>query len=94
MAEIVRVNFKLYDAVALINLRYDNQSYPAGAELGIRETDIAELADERHYVEMKERPEQEQESTTPPPKQEEQKQEQQQEEQKTEEEGSNQKEGE
>lgn len=93
MAEVVRVNFKLYKAIALINVRYDGQSYQEGEELSIRETDIEELADERHYVEMKERPDEQnnkdQEDNIPP------KQEQQEEHQEEKvEEGKDQEEGE
>jgi disulfide oxidoreductase YuzD len=65
MAKIVNVNFKLYKSTALVNIAYDGVSYKEGQELSIRETDIKELADERHLVEMIERPEK-QEQIIPP----------------------------
>lgn len=46
---------KLYKAITLLNLRYDNQSYEEGQELGVREDDIKEL-EERKYVKMVEKP--------------------------------------
>jgi hypothetical protein len=58
----INVNFKLYKATALLNIRYDNQSYKEGEQLEIRPTDIEELTSKK-YVEMLEMPE---ESTTPP----------------------------
>jgi hypothetical protein len=56
---IARINFKLYKALALINIRYDNVSYKEGQELEIRESDIEEMT-EKQYVEMIEVPEVEQ----------------------------------
>jgi hypothetical protein len=58
----ISVNFKLYKATALLNVRYDNESYKEGSSLDIRPTDIEELTS-RGYVKMEEMPE---ENTTPP----------------------------
>jgi hypothetical protein len=58
----ISVNFKLYKATALLNLRYDNKSYKEGEPLEIRPTDIGELTS-RGYVNMEEMPE---ENTAPP----------------------------